>query len=120
MFDKKDLARVQSLTNNLVQKVTFNGLSVSDINYLKADFEWLSGLQQRIVQDLQQQEANLRKAQAEEEARKAIAEAAAQAEIPAEEGGELNEGFEGEEPPKKKVTKKKTRRKKKVTKKKTS
>lgn len=114
MFNKKDLARIQSLTEKLVQKVTFNGLSVADVNYLKADFEWLNELQQRIIEDLKQQEENIRKAALEKQAQDAMAAAEVQAAIPSGDEGEIIEGFEGEEKPKKK-TRRKT--KKKVTKK---
>jgi len=112
MFTKKDLARVQSLTEKLVQKVTFNGLSVADINYLKADFTWLEELQGRIVQDLKQQEENIRKAALQEQAKQALMDAEVQAAIPSNEDGEINEGF-GEEPkPTKRKTKKKATKKK--------
>lgn len=94
MFTKMDLARCQSLTDKLVKKVTFNGLSVADVNYLKADFEWLSGLQERISNDLKTQEQNLRKQQA-------VGDAPVE-EVDPKEVKKLKEAFLEDEAPKKK------------------
>jgi hypothetical protein len=99
MFDKKDLARCQSLTDKLVKKVTFNGLSVADINYLKADFEWLSGLQERIVDDLKTQEQNLRKQQAIENV---PLEQPKPKQMSSQEVSDINDAFNGEPAPAKK------------------